>query len=1200
MNLKKKMVKIPIPLSVEEDISEEEFVGVMKKLCERVARLEMNEMKNYNRINEFRQFVNKLPGASPAMKDAHNFDKLVDAQEKCPNKNFVSGPEEYVKLTRHVSFEEVATKEQVEERDRREEERSKELVEGLRNPELEEMRAKGKAAEERLLKSVEDSLKECEIYKPTVEDVRTSIVTRWVGPNMAVRQSIDPVKPFVNTEGIGSKPCVEGGNILEDYDSKSFKNKRQPKFDIERKTSVLSDMLQGELRIPFADPAIDPVQDSIKDVYVKRDKRGKQLDWVQYYRYMSDVLCNFNRVCVEVDVERQNELKIGGTKDVECITNVAGIVSYEYLSEDEILPEEFYEYVSEQLEHIEQGKGLVFNSVNLSFIDQNSRMHYYSVNNLAKLRNLIVDHDLDGAFGGSDDVPEDFMIVLSTRRFRINAIDNSGGNNYHVSDYYECIDVGGGEDNCLIECFKYLTGSMESCDEVRRKLKFASRGLLGNKHMKQLEEYFELEICVKVDEFNSYFDGGIHYFEPRVIYGELDCPSWLLYKNNHYSVILDEKVEEILKLCKTKRKLAPTDPHRSEAYYFFDYETVWDPITYKLQPYSFAMIKCDEDGNIIEQKFEIMKEYEIIEYMRLEHIRERYCAKYLIGYNNSRFDNFILLKNMADKYAKDVRKAFFANNTILTMKMYDFNVMDLCRILNMPLARACKAFKCEQQKLSLDHSVVQSMFMKGELESYIKNNYDKIKEYNLMDVKSLAELYFKTKNEIDRLCDVNIQAHKTLAGMSYRIFQKLNKDENIPIHGDSERNAIRQAVVGGRAQIFQVGEFNSEPLCCIDCVSLYPYVMLNNVFPLGDSQFTEEYEQNKIGVYKIKIMTQPQIKIMPQRDEKTAKLDWNKQQISTCATSQDIDTLKKHGCEVKVKYGFYWDEDIDRLFQSYFEPLVEEKKKQDELKDQGSDEYNPAVRELCKLLMNSLSGKLIQRDYDDIVEIVKNKHQLNSFRQKCEAPIEIIRINKYLTIVAGTLQQYINKMPTIYGALIYSYARSHMYDTILSKVDSTNLFGMDTDSAFITQTQYHELLNKYPEIFGNDFGQFKEEILDLVNEDEDGPFGIFVAPKCYCFYARNKTTAEERFIKARFKGVNTDRDRIWDTSLNFNKLTAREIHELYFGAILPKVGVDFYRKCLKENVTILHSNLTKTLINKTEYLDIKQHFCLKVIKRTSA
>ncbi|KAJ2618586.1 hypothetical protein GGI26_006487 [Coemansia sp. RSA 1358] len=328
MNLKKKMVKIPIPLSVEEDISEEEFVGVMKKLCERVARLEMNEMKNYNRINEFRQFVNKLPGASPAMKDAHNFDKLVDAQEKCPNKNFVSGPEEYVKLTRHVSFEEVATKEQVEERDRREEERSKELVEGLRNPELEEMRAKGKAAEERLLKSVEDSLKECEIYKPTVEDVRTSIVTRWVGPNMAVRQSIDPVKPFVNTEGIGSKPCVEGGNILEDYDSKSFKNKRQPKFDIERKTSVLSDMLQGELRIPFADPAIDPVQDSIKDVYVKRDKRGKQLDWVQYYRYMSDVLCNFNRVCVEVDVERQNELKIGGTK--EYVRNKIGSVLMRY------------------------------------------------------------------------------------------------------------------------------------------------------------------------------------------------------------------------------------------------------------------------------------------------------------------------------------------------------------------------------------------------------------------------------------------------------------------------------------------------------------------------------------------------------------------------------------------------------------------------------------------------------------------------------------------------------------------------------------------------------------------------------------------------------------------------------------------------------------------------------------------------------
>ncbi|KAJ2210215.1 hypothetical protein EV179_006383 [Coemansia sp. RSA 487] len=415
------------------------------------------------------------------------------------------------------------------------------------------------------------------------------------------------------------------------------------------------------------------------------------------------------------------------------------------------------------------------------------------------------------------------------------------------------------------------------------------------------------------------------------------------------------------------------EPHRRDRtfYYFFDYETVWDPDTYKLQPYSFALIKCDDKG--------------------------------------------------------------------MTLNEW---------MLNMPLAKACKSFKCEQQKLSLDHSQVQSMFMSGRLQGYMQDNYSKIREYNMMDVKTLSELYFKTRHELDRLCSVNIEDHMTLAGMSYRIFKDLNKKIEFPLHGDSEKKLVRKTVVGGRAQMFQVGEYDSEAF---------------------------------------------------------------------------------------------------------------------------------------------LSGKLIQKDYNDVIEIVKTREEL-------------------ICIVSGTLQQYINKMPTIYGALIYSYARSHMYDTILSRVDPSKLFGMDTDSAFITVGQYNELFKKYPEIFGEGFGQFKEEIIELVDsKNEDGPFGIFVAPKCYCFYGRNKKTGKERFVKARFKGINIDRDRIWDTSVDYNKLTASEIHDLYYQETLPKIDVDFYRRCLKENVTILHSNLAKTIMNvrgageehEPDFINIKQHFCLKVIKHNA-
>jgi len=484
------------------------------------------------------------------------------------------------------------------------------------------------------------------------------------------------------------------------------------------------------------------------------------------------------------------------------------------------------------------------------------------------------------------------------------------------------------------------------------------------------------------------------------------------------------------------------------------------------------------------------------------------------------------------------------------------------------------------------------MFNEGKLEKYTRENYNKIKEYNIMDVKTLSELFFKTKKEIKRLCDVNLENHITLASMSYDIFIKLNKKNKVPSHSSIEKYYIRSSVYGGRAQVFNRGEYNKEQLCCIDCVSLYPYVMLNNKFPLGKSKVTEEYIKNSTGVYEINIKNLPEINIIPLRS-KYKVLDWKKKEIKCIVTSEDLETLMKYKCDIEIIKGMYWEKDTKTLFKSYFEPIVKEKTKQDKAK--GTEKYNPAVREICKLLMNSLSGKLIQRDYEDIIKIIKSKEELNNFKQKCREGIEVIDINETYSIVSGTLQENNNKMPIIYGSLIYSYARSHMYNTIISKVNYKELFGMDTDSAFITKRQYEELKEKYPSIFGDEFGQFREEILEYVGIEEQGPFGIFVSPKCYCFYKINKKGKEE-FIKARFKGINLDRDKIWKKSLCFENIDIRELNKLYHGDELEKINVEFYRKCLTEEVMILHSNLSKKVFDKKDYIGIKQHFCIKNIK----
>jgi hypothetical protein len=50
----------------------------------------------------------------------------------------------------------------------------------------------------------------------------------------------------------------------------------------------------------------------------------------------------------------------------------------------------------------------------------------------------------------------------------------------------------------------------------------------------------------------------------------------------------------------------------------------------------------------------------------------------------------------------------------------------------------------------------------------------------------------------------------------------------------------------------------------------------------------------------------------------------------------------------------------EALFGRYVNPLYREKARQDALNEQSSPECNVAMREACKLLLNSLTGKLVE------------------------------------------------------------------------------------------------------------------------------------------------------------------------------------------------------------------------------------------------
>ncbi|KAJ2692726.1 hypothetical protein H4218_006286, partial [Coemansia sp. IMI 209128] len=234
-----------------------------------------------------------------------------------------------------------------------------------------------------------------------------------------------------------------------------------------------------------------------------------------------------------------------------------------------------------------------------------------------------------------------------------------------------------------------------------------------------------------------------------IVYGSGDNKWQLLYKDNHFDIITrsykakechcphtgnfigyGKQYSKKQLVRELKKKFHPDaenltqyegsdnedDDKQDTYYYFFDYETVFDPQTMEILPYAYAVVKCDYKFKMLDTRWDIGLgcDKHLSDYLFSETPTEDE-TKYLVGYNNSRFDNFILLKHSL-KHNDYVGYARFAGNTIVSASINGFVVRDLCRILNMSLDNACKAFKIELPKLTgtVKHHEVQMKFMEGE------------------------------------------------------------------------------------------------------------------------------------------------------------------------------------------------------------------------------------------------------------------------------------------------------------------------------------------------------------------------------------------------------------------------------------------------------------------------------------------------------
>lgn len=756
-----------------------------------------------------------------------------------------------------------------------------------------------------------------------------------------------------------------------------------------------------------------------------------------------------------------------------------------------------------------------------------------------------------------------------------------------------------------------------------------------------------------------------------------------------------ERQDRTLEIKKDKRKLEDYE----RKFIFFDIETVFDPYERNtIKPYSISFYVTEEKSvfNPTEDNIDNYKDRtyflhgedcidDFIEWIENNSKDVRYV---LIGYNNSRFDNFPLIKGLMD--ADIFSSMLYVQNSLLQLNFGSrHKCFDLCRFTMCSLKTACKDFKVYPNKIEgFSHEEVQKVYNDGgqhALEKWITKNRTDLENYNKIDVLATAALFYAVRTGFKKMTNVDILDYLTLAHLSFECFKEsLNVYDEVVVQTkkkyDTEIKAtkkydisapktkedddfIREAITGGRCQCFTDKPYTNKQLRCVDVKSLYPYVMLNRHYPVGEYKKTKKYIDDKLGIYRVLIIDQPKIKIIP--DRSTEVLDWDSENdIYKNITSIEIECLKRYGGKIEFipddqgYIGLYWEKSTTKLYNDFFLKIKNEKTKQDilkadvkdrkklikEIKDESvkkelketKEEYNPALRNIAKLLLNSLSGKMVQRNFDTKEEMVKNDKEEQKFISKTKNDITLIASFGPYKILSGTLEDDLvykqkNAKPSYLGVFIYAHSRTYMYDILYSNY---NVLYTDTDSGIITDEDYQDFSKKYIKVIGKgchryykltstktdtptiggDFGQFEEEL----NTEGKKCESYIIAKKIYCVEIKDKDGKIQPNSKYRMKGIKLPRaDNMWSGDVLLTKEQKKKIKNydeekngnkaIYLFNLKKKLNDEHVSlRKLMENEKLdiqMFRNLYKDGeisflcggIKKTKKLEMKQSYVIKTI-----
>lgn len=285
-------------------------------------------------------------------------------------------------------------------------------------------------------------------------------------------------------------------------------------------------------------------------------------------------------------------------------------------------------------------------------------------------------------------------------------------------------------------------------------------------------------------------------------------------------------------------------------------------------------------------------------------------------------------------------------------KVQKVTFIDSLKILPFKVETIAKSFNLEESKLKIDYNAERKRGHKltKEEEDYIKNDV-------IIVAKALKVLFDEKLEKMTQGSNAVFDFKNTMTKSRYEhLFSEITKMQD---------EDIRKSYKGGFTYLNPLyKEKDVENVTILDVNSLYPSVMRYCKFPFGEPIFYEgKYEEDKVYDLYIQMITCsfelknnkiPTIQIKKSTSFRQNEYleSSNNQIVALCLTCVDLKLFLEQYNVYDLEYvSGYKFKSVNGIFDKYIDKWIERK-------NQATIEGNKGIRTLCKLMLNSLYGKL--------------------------------------------------------------------------------------------------------------------------------------------------------------------------------------------------------------------------------------------------